>query len=100
MIVQNGVCVIVQARLGSKRLPKKAILNLDDKNLLEHVLRSLTSVDAQLYILACDYASEKVFYPIAEKYNFFFAARRLYCFIPSLLFEFDFFLLILPRLRS
>ena len=71
MIVQNGVCVIVQARLGSKRLPKKAILNLDDKNLLEHVLRSLTSVDAQLYILACDYASEKAFYPIAEKYNFF-----------------------------
>lgn len=70
MIDTNGVCVIVQARLNSTRLPRKALLNLDDKNLLEHVLNSLQKVSAQCFVLACDENSYNEFLPIAKKYNF------------------------------
>lgn len=70
MIVHNGVCVIVQARLGSTRLPKKALLALDSQNLLQHVLRSLQKVDAQVFILACDTASYSAFLPFANESNF------------------------------
>lgn len=74
MIIQNGVCVIVQARLGSTRLPKKALLKLDDQNLLEHVLSSLKKVNAQCFILACDYNSYESFLPFANNANFLIVA--------------------------
>lgn len=74
MILGNGVCVIVQARLGSTRLPQKALLQLDDKSLLEHVLRSLQNVQAQCFVLACDYNSYESFLAIAQKYNFLLVA--------------------------
>lgn len=70
MIVENGVCVIVQARLGSTRLPKKALLKLDEQNLLEHVLNSLKKVNAQCFVLACDYNSYEKFLPFANNAGF------------------------------
>lgn len=38
-----SVIVIVQARMGSTRLPGKVLLNLEDRTVLEHVLRRVKS---------------------------------------------------------
>lgn len=70
MITANGVCVIVQARLASTRLPQKAVTKLDEDVLLEHVLRTLHTVNAQCFVLACDYNSYKSFAPFAERAGF------------------------------
>lgn len=70
MITENGVCVIVQARLSSKRLPRKALIKLDHRVLLEHVLSSLKKVNAQCFVLACDYSSYESFKPFAEREDF------------------------------
>lgn len=74
MIVNNGVCVIVQARLNSSRLPGKVLSKLDDNTLLEHVLNSLEKVSAQCFVLACDTASYEKFLPYARQYNFLLIA--------------------------
>ena len=70
MITENGVCIIVQARLSSKRLPRKALIKLDHRVLLEHVLSSLKKVNAQCFVLACDYGSYESFKPFAEPEDF------------------------------
>jgi spore coat polysaccharide biosynthesis protein SpsF len=46
--------VVLQARLGSTRLPRKALLPFGDGTLLESCLRRLTRVPAELHILATE----------------------------------------------
>ncbi|PIE98825.1 MAG: glycosyl transferase family 2 [Treponema sp.] len=70
MIHSDEVCIVVQARLNSTRLPKKALLELGGETLLGHVLNSVKHISAKHHILASDYTSLVKFKPIAEKYGF------------------------------
>ncbi|UTC68282.1 MULTISPECIES: bifunctional glycosyltransferase/class I SAM-dependent methyltransferase [unclassified Treponema] len=62
----EGTAVIVQARLNSKRLVRKALLNLGDNPILYRVLDSVRALPAEHFILACDTSSKKEFQPIAD----------------------------------
>jgi len=71
MILENPkIILIVQGRLGSTRLPKKALYPLGEKTVLHQVLKNLKSVDVKDYFLATDYNSEEFFAPIAKECGF------------------------------
>ena len=70
MSVYSGVAVVVQARLNSSRLPRKALLNLCGKPLLAYTLTAMREIPAERYILACDHASKAEFASIAEQYHY------------------------------
>ena len=70
MSVYSGVAVVVQARLNSSRLPRKALLNLCGKPLLVYTLEAMREIPAERYILACDRASAADFAPIAEQFHY------------------------------
>ena len=61
--------VIVQCRLSSSRLPRKALLPLAGKPILAWTLDAMKKVVADKYILAVDYDSEKELKPIALEYG-------------------------------
>lgn len=62
----EGSAVIVQARLNSKRLFRKALLDLGGKPILYRVLNAMRELPAEHFILACDVNSKKEFKPIAD----------------------------------
>jgi len=62
--------VILQSRLDSTRLPRKALLDLGGKPLLARVMENLRRVDADERILACDPDSAEAFRPLAESEGF------------------------------
>jgi spore coat polysaccharide biosynthesis protein SpsF len=62
--------LILQARLDSKRLPRKALLPLDGKPLLLRVMEALKTVSAPLNILACPPDAIDSFKPLAEVCGF------------------------------
>ncbi len=64
------IAVVVQARLNSTRLPRKALLDLAGKPLLLRVLENLSHVPADLYVLACDESSLPHFEPLAAQAGF------------------------------
>lgn len=64
------IIVIVQSRLSSTRLPKKALLPLYGKPILGRVLQSMKRVIADKYLLACDYDSFSAFEHIANENGF------------------------------
>ncbi len=68
--VYAGLAVVVQARLNSSRLPRKALMDLGGKTLLEHTLEMMRQIPAERYILACDESSEEEFAPIAAKLRY------------------------------
>ncbi|MGP1594872.1 MAG: bifunctional glycosyltransferase/class I SAM-dependent methyltransferase [Treponema sp.] len=70
----TGVAVIVQARLGSSRLPQKVLKMLGGKPLLAYTLEMMKNVPAERYILACDYASVQALAPLAETHGYMIAA--------------------------
>ena len=71
MILENPkIILIVQGRIGSSRLPKKALYPLGKKTVLHQVLKNLKSVDVKDYFLATDYNSEEFFAPIAKECGF------------------------------
>ena len=70
MSIYSGVAVIVQARLNSSRLPRKALLNLCGKPLLAYTLEAMREIPAERYILACDRASAADFASIAEQFHY------------------------------
>ncbi len=59
--------VIVQCRLSSTRLPRKALLPLGGKTVLEWTLTAMKNVKADAYYLATDTDSEADLVPIAKK---------------------------------
>lgn len=61
--------VIVQCRLSSTRLPRKALLPLGGKPVLAWTLDAMKQVPADRYILAVDYESEEELKPIATEYG-------------------------------
>ncbi len=62
--------IIVQARLDSTRLPRKALLPFGDTTLLGSALRRLSRVPADYRILAVDDASFQELAPVAEAAGF------------------------------
>lgn len=69
---ENGqrVVLVVQCRLSSTRLPRKALLPLGDKTLLEWNLSAMAKVSADDYYLATDEESFSELKPVAEKCGF------------------------------
>ena len=59
--------VIIQCRLGSTRLPSKALLPLDNKTCIEWTLNAMKKVVGDEYYLATDHSSYSHLFPLAQK---------------------------------
>jgi spore coat polysaccharide biosynthesis protein SpsF len=64
------IAIVLQARLDSTRLPKKALLPLDGKPLLFRVMEALNHIPTDLRILACPEDSQSSFAPVAAEADF------------------------------
>ncbi len=64
------VGVFLQARLGSTRLPQKVLLPLKGGNVLQHALRSLRKIKADVYALLTDHNSGGVLEQYAAEEGF------------------------------
>jgi spore coat polysaccharide biosynthesis protein SpsF len=62
--------LILQARLDSSRLPRKAMLPLGGNPLIFRVMETLKHIHADVYILACPEDSCKTFEPLANEAGF------------------------------
>ena len=62
---KKGVAVVIQCRLGSKRLPGKALLPLNTIPMARHVMHTVKNIEAERYILACDYSSYETLKPLS-----------------------------------
>jgi len=62
--------LVVQARLGSTRLARKALLPLGGATMLDMVLARLSLVEADARILATEASSRKELAPIARRHGF------------------------------
>ena len=62
--------VIVQCRLSSSRLPRKALFDLDGKPLLAWALQSMKRVCADDFFVACDLESRDELFPIVSENGF------------------------------
>jgi spore coat polysaccharide biosynthesis protein SpsF len=62
--------IFVQVRLGSTRLPSKALLPLAGGCIIQHVMRSLQAVPAEVRALLTDSKSEASLSPLARKEGF------------------------------
>ncbi len=62
--------IVVQVRLGSTRLPGKALLPLGGASLTDQVLARLALVPGAAHILATDEASSGALAPIASRHGF------------------------------
>jgi spore coat polysaccharide biosynthesis protein SpsF len=58
--------IFVQVRLGSTRLPRKAVLPLGGATVIQHVMRAMAAVPAQVRALLTDAQSAGVLLPLAE----------------------------------
>lgn len=63
--IKKGVAVVIQCRLGSKRLPGKALLPLNTIPMARHVMHIVKNIEAERYILACDYSSYETLKPLS-----------------------------------
>jgi spore coat polysaccharide biosynthesis protein SpsF len=62
--------IVLQARMGSTRLPGKALLPLGGSSLVEQAMSRLARVEAELRVLATDEASARALSPAAERRGF------------------------------
>ncbi len=62
--------IVLQARLGSTRLPRKALLPFGSGTLLESALRRLSRVEAEVRVLATEGKSARELRPLAEGLGF------------------------------
>jgi spore coat polysaccharide biosynthesis protein SpsF len=58
--------IFVQVRLGSTRLPRKAVLPLAGATVIQHVMRAMADVPAQVRALLTDPASVDALLPLAR----------------------------------
>ncbi|MGD0727061.1 MAG: acylneuraminate cytidylyltransferase [Spirochaetia bacterium] len=58
--------IFIQVRLASTRLPRKATLLLPGGNIIQHVMRSLVRVPADVRALLTDDSSAKELFPFAD----------------------------------
>jgi spore coat polysaccharide biosynthesis protein SpsF (cytidylyltransferase family)/2-polyprenyl-3-methyl-5-hydroxy-6-metoxy-1,4-benzoquinol methylase len=64
------ICVVLQVRLDSTRLPRKALLPLGGKPIIVRVMENLKRVRADAWVLACDVDSAAVLSPLAAECGF------------------------------
>lgn len=64
------IAIVLQARLGSTRLPGKALLPLGGSTLVEQAMARLALVRAGIRVLATDEASARALAPAAERRGF------------------------------
>jgi len=62
--------IVLQARIDSSRLPGKALLLLDGKQLVFRVMEALNNIPADLRVLACTEDSLSSFTPLAQEADF------------------------------
>lgn len=62
--------VILQARMGSTRLPGKALMDLAGFSILTRTMQALKAIPADAFILACDHSSFERFAPLAREAGF------------------------------
>jgi spore coat polysaccharide biosynthesis protein SpsF len=62
--------VVLQARMGSTRLPGKSLLPLGGSSLVEQAMARLSLVEAEVRVLATDEASARALSPAAERRGF------------------------------
>ncbi len=62
--------IVLQARLDSTRLPRKALLDLAGKPVIVRVMETLARVPADMRVLACDFDSEDELSALAESCGF------------------------------
>ncbi len=67
---KGGTGLVVQVRLGSTRLPGKALLPLGGSTMTDIVLSRLALIPARAYVLATDAASAPALGEIAERRGF------------------------------
>lgn len=61
---------VIQVRLDSTRLPRKALLDLGGKPVIARVMETMRRVAVDAYVLACDYDSEAELAPVARSEGF------------------------------
>lgn len=64
------LALVLQARMGSTRLPGKALLPLGGRSLVEEAMARLRLVAADAYVLATDSSSAPALGPVAERSGF------------------------------
>jgi spore coat polysaccharide biosynthesis protein SpsF len=64
------VGIFLQARIDSSRLPRKVLLPLADKTVVEHALSALKQVGADAYVLLTDDDSYQELEPYARRWGF------------------------------
>lgn len=64
------IAVILQARLGSTRLPSKVLLPLGGSTLIEQAMIRLSLLDSGVRVLATDEGSASALSPLAERRGF------------------------------
>ena len=62
--------VFLQVRLDSSRLPKKALLKIEDLTIIEHAMRALKKVNADLFLLVTTKECVEVLGSLASKCGF------------------------------
>jgi spore coat polysaccharide biosynthesis protein SpsF len=62
--------IFIQVRLGSTRLPAKALLPLSGGSIIQHVMRSLRDVPAEVRALLTDATSRAALVPLARQEGF------------------------------
>ncbi|TFG65040.1 MAG: acylneuraminate cytidylyltransferase [Spirochaetales bacterium] len=67
---KQRICVFLQARLDSVRLPNKAVITLAGKTVIEHAMDALKKVPAGVHALLTDAASAPVLSGLAEACGF------------------------------
>lgn len=67
---RSGVAVCLQVRVGSTRLPGKALMKIGELTITEWAMLALKEIGAPLNILLTDEASEEVLKPLADKQGF------------------------------
>jgi len=68
--IQPGTAVFLQVRLDSSRLPRKALLDLQGKPVIQHAMEALKEVPVEVYALLTDADSKDELIPFADQSGF------------------------------
>ncbi len=68
--MSRGLGVFIQVRLASTRLPGKALLPLEDRTVIGHVMRALKKLPAEAFVLLTDHGSAARLEGEARRYGY------------------------------